>query len=301
MPPSESTRGFGTLPTKMLPAGKTPRLSSIVLIVSNVIPLLGVMFLEWDMLGVIGLYWLENVVVGGVNVLKMAFNNPDPAKVAESQRSPASQIGMGWIDDANREAMGELPQQASGPSHEGRHDAGQGEAFNLDEQGVRGVQPQGGKLFLIPFFIVHYGIFCLVHGVFVFTMFGGDRNAPSIGFSGGPLSGASGLSDQLLDNGLIFAVIGLVVSHLVSFAVNYLGRGEYQRVTLGQLMTMPYGRVVVLHLAILGGGFAVMMLNAPTIALLILIAGKTGIDLAFHLRERKNAQGLAGQEQPLNS
>jgi ABC-type hemin transport system ATPase subunit len=38
----------------------------------------------------------------------------------------------------------------------------------------------------------------------------------------------------------------------ISFVWNYLAGGERQRVGLAQLMTQPYGRIVVLHLAILG-------------------------------------------------
>ena len=53
--------------------------------------------------------------------------------------------------------------------------------------------------------------------------------------------------------------------------------------------------MVILHLTILFGVFAVVMTGAQLIPLLILIALKTGMDLAFHVREHK---GTATAAQP---
>jgi hypothetical protein len=44
---------------------------------------------------------------------------------------------------------------------------------------------------------------------------------------------------------------------------------------------------VVLHLTILGGGFAVMALHAPQLAVAVLVVIKTAIDLKAHLSERR--------------
>jgi uncharacterized protein DUF6498 len=77
-----------------------------------------------------------------------------------------------------------------------------------------------------------------------------------------------------------------VASHGFSFFHNYLAGGEYRRVSLPRLMAQPYGRVVVLHLAILGGGFLVMALHSAVGALVLLIVVKTAIDLGAHLAER---------------
>jgi hypothetical protein len=71
----------------------------------------------------------------------------------------------------------------------------------------------------------------------------------------------------------------------VSFVTNYIGRGEYLRTTAPSRMAAVYGRVVVLHLAILFGGFAIAALGAPIWILVILVIGKTLLDLRLHERE----------------
>ena len=52
-------------------------------------------------------------------------------------------------------------------------------------------------------------------------------------------------------------------------------------------MQQPYGRVVVLHLTILLGGFAAMLLGSPLWALLLLIGLKIALDLKAHLKEHR--------------
>jgi hypothetical protein len=57
-------------------------------------------------------------------------------------------------------------------------------------------------------------------------------------------------------------------------------------------MAQPYARVVVLHLAILFGGWIALALGSNVGVLMLLIAGKTVLDLSLHLRERmRNDKG----------
>ncbi len=139
------------------------------------------------------------------------------------------------------------------------------------------------KLFLVPFFAFHYGMFTMVHGVFVFALFGREMGqldafpTPALVFS------------AIARYSLVPAVVALTLSHAFSYAWNYLGKGEYRGVDMGALMFAPYGRVVVLHVAIIGGGFLVMFLKSPVAGLVLLLALKISLDVAAHRREHRKA------------
>ena len=45
----------------------------IALLIANVVPILGALFLGWDASAVILLYWAENIVIGFYNILKILF------------------------------------------------------------------------------------------------------------------------------------------------------------------------------------------------------------------------------------
>ena len=62
---------------------------------------------------------------------------------------------------------------------------------------------------------------------------------------------------------------------------------QYLRVNAMQLMQRPYGRIMVLHVSIIGGGFLVTMSGNPFWMLPFLITVKTIIDLRMHLSERR--------------
>jgi hypothetical protein len=134
------------------------------------------------------------------------------------------------------------------------------------------------KAFLVPFFIVHYGMFATVHGIFVLTLFGpGGHVSPSPATFLAAVRGA----------GIGYAVLAIVLSHGFSFVHNYLAGGEFRRASPPLLMFQPYARVMILHVAILLGGFAAQALGAPAAALVVLIALKTALDLRSHVAERR--------------
>jgi len=135
-----------------------------------------------------------------------------------------------------------------------------------------------GKLFLIPFFVFHFGMFTLVHGVFVFALFGA-KSLPRF-------DSLAELPAAIRAYHLGWGVLALVVSHGLSFYWNYFENGEYRRASLPILMVQPYARLVVLHLAVLFGGWIVLTLGSPLLALLVLVALKTAADVRAHQAER---------------
>lgn len=138
-----------------------------------------------------------------------------------------------------------------------------------------------GKLFLVPFFCFHYGMFTFVHGIFVMGLFGGAFR------QGAKFPDPASFWEQACALKLEWAIVGLAVSHAVSFGWNYLAQGEYQRASVQELMQQPYGRVVVLHLTILLGAFLMAALKSPAVGLALLVILKIGLDVRAHLRERR--------------
>ena len=96
----------------------------VALIVANLVPLAGVLWLGWDVWGILIIYWLENGIYGLFNVLKM--------RRAEGP------------DDSSPEAVRETRRRLNGMRVNGRPPSGMDKAA------------------LIPFFVMHYGIFWVV-------------------------------------------------------------------------------------------------------------------------------------------
>lgn len=132
-----------------------------------------------------------------------------------------------------------------------------------------------GRAWVAGFFVVHYGVFWIVHGVFVFVL---PLFAPGDPFRGGGVA----------VGGVILAALSMAVSHGVSFVVNYLGHEEYRTVSAADQMMQPYGRVVVLHLTIVVGAFVVAVLGLDAL-LWLLVALKIAMDLLAHRREHRAA------------
>jgi hypothetical protein len=131
---------------------------------------------------------------------------------------------------------------------------------------------------VVPFFAFHYGMFCLVHGIFVWTMFGqGFAQMAAI-------TGPFDLSDVVVRSasatpGLRAGFISILIWQGVLFFVFFLGRGEFRKTDPMTQMGAPYGRIIVLHITILAGGFVVMALGQPLYGVLILALLKTSFDL----------------------
>jgi hypothetical protein len=213
------------------------------LVLANLVPLAGVLWFGWSVQTVLIVYWLENGVVGAFNVLKILHaEGPDPVR----------------------------PDEVTAPD---------GRRIRLPPATRSTIPARFQRVFLVPSFTVHYGIFWLAHGFFVLNL---------------PLFATAAAEETAaIDTGpeptqLFIVLVVLAISHGVSYRFNFIGRGEYRRVSPSQQVMAPYGRLVVLHVTIIAGGLAIAVTGAPAAAVVVLVLLKTALDLGFHLAEHRD-------------
>ena len=196
---------------------KFTRFSVIPLIVANALPLIGVLFFDWNLLQILFLYWFESGIVGFYSIFKL--------------------IKISGI-------------------------------FSI---------------FLVPFFIIHYGGFMTGHLFFIFVLF-----APHLIYSS--FFPSSEIIISLL-NIIKFSVVVLIVSHGISFFFNFIGNREYQLTNIGKQMQAPYRRIIIMHLTLLFSGWLILLFKEPIFGLVLLIVIKTIADLNSHLKEHDVFEG----------
>ncbi len=203
--------------------------SALALVAANLLPLYLVIAGQWTLGQVILLFWLENVIIGVLNIIKMLTN-----------------VHGG---------IGAIPL----------------------------------RLFMSVFFTVHYGGFTVGHGFIVLTLFLQQDLPGRVELDTETLAFMTEQLELLFWPGVV-----LFVSHLISLITNYYAGGEYRRTSIGELMSKPYGRVVILHVTIIIGGMIAMALGQPLPALILLIVLKTVVDLAAHRREHREQPDVDG-------
>lgn len=273
--------------------------SAIVLIAANAIPLVGVLFFGWSLLTILVLYWIENGIVGFWNVPRIILAQgtivpvlpplPDTAARAATGSDAAShELQVAWEEaraaQLEAQAASQLGPVTAAPDL--------GAPPGLMRMVGFARLPSAGRVALAIFFLVHYGIFWLVHGIFVFALpafIGGNGSSVLAGCGDqdpfGSLQPCGGPFGDIVWSNVAIAAVALFLSHGASFLFNYIGGREYLTASPTRQVGAPYGRVVVLHLTILFGAFAVAILGSPVGALLILVGLKTAFDLGLHLRQ----------------
>lgn len=139
---------------------------------------------------------------------------------------------------------------------------------------------------LVLFFIAHYGIFTLVHGVFVLMICAG-----AFGFLGGSIVGKGLFGDLTLVNWrgiLLIWAMGSVMQLIASFLTP-----ADRLPPASKLFWQPYPRIVTLHITVLGGIWLIEKLGwAPSAAILLTVL-HLGFDLASILFERRKIKAAA--------
>lgn len=140
----------------------------------------------------------------------------------------------------------------------------------IDDPKAKGVENVASRVFMALFFCIHYGLFTLVHGVFVLLIVGGVFGI------GGPLN-----------EGLQWA--HLIVSWLIIAAIQVLmalTRPAQANDSVNHSFLAPYKRIIALHLSIILGIFIIGLLGLPAAAAILLIGLHLVIDFVSMIKPK---------------
>jgi hypothetical protein len=153
------------------------------------------------------------------------------------------------------------------------------------------------KIVPIGFFVLHYGAFTTGHGFFILAFFQngesefmGKQTWPCFFVFLQMLMNVMRQTYSIIPTNMKHAILALFISHGISFGYNYIYKREYVTAKVNVLMGQPYARIVVMHIAIIFGGFVTMSIGSPIGILLVLVLLKIILDVSFHLREHKKKQ-----------
>jgi hypothetical protein len=226
----------------VLAANTTPQprkfgIGAILLIAANALPLVGIVLWGWDAFEILVLYWFETAIIGFWTLFRLAA----------FMLAPENSTATGWRRLLAPTAVG-------------------------------------------LFFTLHAGIFMLVHFMFLWLLFSGDWasriNGPR-SFVSVLIIGA-GLWVPLL---ALFIVRGLMTLYALYGDRLMRPRSSGTRQTLrpmprpaatvepteGNAIGGFYRRIIIMHVAILAGGFLAML--GSIVPLIVLVVVKTVIDL----------------------
>lgn len=118
--------------------------------------------------------------------------------------------------------------------------------------------------FAIGFFMVHYGMFCVGHFIFL-KIFATLAHDP-ISFSWF----------------VLLSAIPFFVAHEKKFQEEFLANKEYEKIPLAMILFSPYKRIALLHVVLLLGGIPFILLqNLPSQCAVLLIVLKVVLDMKF--------------------
>ncbi|MFA6524922.1 MAG: DUF6498-containing protein [Patescibacteria group bacterium] len=208
--------------------------SAKILLSVNFIPIIGVMFFDWNLFSIMFLYWLENLVIGIYSLLKIKKTYYYLIS-KQKNLSVASRVLATW-----------------------------GQVMS---------------------FVFNYGLYTIVHGVFVIAMFGmSTATSPTI-VNLGPVKISDIIWPEISILGILLSFIMLIISHGFSYYNNFIAQEEYKYYTINYLSKSSFERVIALHFIIVISGFIILAMGYSKLTIVILIIIKTLIDFYAHSKE----------------
>jgi hypothetical protein len=175
---------------------KFPKISLTFLMLANLVPLIGVIFCNWSAATILVLLCFENMIIGILNVPKMAL--------------------CPILTPAGREAVAKLK-----PTQRIR---------SSDSKAVSILGNIVLKILTIPVLSQIYLAFVYTQALVLMAV----------------LNRIPGAFESIQVVGFPIAVPALMVSHGISFFVNFIGRGEFRHTSFMAQAFRPYRRVFVM-------------------------------------------------------
>jgi len=237
-----------------------PRLPLIALVLVNMIPVVGVLYFEWDAFVIVALYWAESIIIALHVVLRTIF-------------APARRVRLKY------------------------------------------------KLIGIPIFLWFFGWFISGLGtaiIFFFIIFPiaflheQSWTLPLLedDFFQVSWPGPLGLFQLGIDSGklmyymmpqrAILVLFCLMISHGLSFIIDYILGGGRNYVDIRMLMGVPISRVLILHLSLMVGGFLIIIFKPHVTVLVCLVILKCLIDAKLYLSQQRKAKTIVSGPSILN-
>lgn len=149
-------------------------------------------------------------------------------------------------------------------------------------------------LFLGAFFTFHYGLFCFGHGAFVFGFAKGvdlDIGGPGPGMIGDMFMAAANYAP-----GMALMLVLIAIYQLIALVKDYWPEPGKPSPNPMVEMFSPYGRIVVLHVAIIGGAFLMVALGDPMLGVFLLIALRAAFSVIGRVwRDKKDIPGKGNE------
>ncbi len=234
--------------------------TSVTLVLANLIPIFGVILYGWKVLDVVIFYWLETIIIGFFNVIKI---NMCQGKPPENDEEAA---------------------KAMGPFFEWAHEQGKkNKAENqTDFNSTKNDLGTAGKTFISVFFLFHYNFFIFVQFFLIMGVI-----SPSSGNM--DLFGTLKFIQENTDY-LFLGILGIIFSHAFSLYMNFYKGEEYIHTNPGIQMFKPYVRIFIQQFVVILGAMFVLLFNSPMPLLILLVALKIIIDLVAHNISHKNVK-----------
>lgn len=238
------------MPEKLESKRKRTNLPLIVLVLMNIIPALGVLFFDWDVFVIVGIYWAESIIIGFYTLLKFIFA---PSRIVSIIKKligiPIFSLFYG---------------------------------FFISGYGV--VIIFFFVVFPSEFLQDHSLTPPIPEGDFLKVTWPGPFGLFQLGIDSGRIM------YYTMPQRAVLVVFCLMISHGLSFVIDHILRGGRNYTDVRILLGPLTSRVLILHISLMIGGFLILIFKPHVTILVCMVLLKCLIDAKLYLSHQKKGK-----------